>query len=143
MEKLCPKEIVCIILDIVKKRKLRAIFSSKLPLHQEELLDDCFLIEECPHDWLFPQMSCLIHSGGIGTVAAGLKAGKPMLILPFANDQFFWGRRIFDLQLGPKHIPLRSITHEHFDQTLNDLISNKIYYNHACHLPLKLAMKMH
>lgn len=51
---------------------------------------------------------------------------------------FFWGRRIFDLQLGPKPIPLRSITHEHFDQTLNDLISNKIYYNHACHLFSKI-----
>lgn len=34
-------------------------------------------LSACPHDWLFPQMSAVVHHGGAGTTAAGLRAGKP------------------------------------------------------------------
>jgi bacterioferritin-associated ferredoxin len=32
----------------------------------------------------------ILHDSGAGTVAAGLKAGKPTLVCPFFGDQFFW-----------------------------------------------------
>ena len=41
-----------------------------------------YCIREIPYDWLFPQVSCVIHHGGVGTTAAVLKAGKPSIILP-------------------------------------------------------------
>ena len=31
----------------------------------------------CPHDWLFTQCAAVVHHGGAGTTAAGLKAGAP------------------------------------------------------------------
>ncbi|MCI11713.1 sterol 3-beta-glucosyltransferase, partial [Trifolium medium] len=40
-----------------------------------EVSDNVFLLEECPHDWLFPQCSAVVHHGGAGTTATGLKAG--------------------------------------------------------------------
>jgi hypothetical protein len=49
-----------------------------------------FPLGDCPHDWLFPRMGAVVHHGGAGTVAAGLRAGKPTLICPFFGDQFFW-----------------------------------------------------
>ena len=45
---------------------------------------------DCPHDWLFPQVSCVVHHGGAGTTAAGLRAGRPTVVVPFFGDQFFW-----------------------------------------------------
>jgi sterol 3beta-glucosyltransferase len=53
--------------------------------------------ESIPHDWLFPKMELVIHHGGAGTVAAGLRAGKPTIIKPFFGDQFFWGEKITEV----------------------------------------------
>lgn len=40
------------------------------------LPDHVFVLEAaCPHDWLFPCCAAVVHHGGAGTTAAGLKAG--------------------------------------------------------------------
>jgi sterol 3beta-glucosyltransferase len=65
---------------------------------------DLFTIDSTPHDWLFPRMRALIHHGGAGTTAAGLRAGKPTLVIPFFGDQPFWGDRVQALGVGPRLI---------------------------------------
>ncbi|HRF48838.1 MAG TPA: glycosyltransferase [Anaerolineales bacterium] len=67
-------------------------------------------IESAPHAWLFPRMAAVVHHGGAGTTAAGLRAGVPTLVIPHGNDQFAWGRRIFELGAGPRPIPRRRLT---------------------------------
>lgn len=49
-----------------------------------------YLIDAAPHDWLFQQCSGVVHHGGAGTVAAGLIANCPTLVVPFFGDQPFW-----------------------------------------------------
>jgi hypothetical protein len=49
-----------------------------------------FGLGPCPHDWLMPQMAAVVHHGGAGTVAAGLRFGKPTFVVPFFGDQHFW-----------------------------------------------------
>jgi sterol 3beta-glucosyltransferase len=68
------------------------------------------VLESAPHDWLFPRMAALVHHGGAGTVAAGLRAGKPAVIVPFFGDQPFWGRRLAQLGVGPAPIPQKQLT---------------------------------
>lgn len=70
-----------------------------------DLPTEVFAIESVPHDWLFPKVSAVVHHGGSGTTAAGLRAGVPSIIIPFDGDQFFWGQQIAALGLGPKPIP--------------------------------------
>ncbi|VFR00533.1 unnamed protein product [Cuscuta campestris] len=36
--------------------------------------DFVYLLDNCPHDWLFLQCSAVVHHGGAGTTAAGLRA---------------------------------------------------------------------
>ncbi|MEK7327332.1 MAG: glycosyltransferase, partial [Chloroflexota bacterium] len=36
-----------------------------------------FFVDNVPHDWLFPRMAAVVHHGGAGTTAAGLRAGVP------------------------------------------------------------------
>lgn len=50
-----------------------------------------YWLDEAPHDWLFPRLEAVVHHGGVGTMASALRAGKPMVICPFAIDQPFWG----------------------------------------------------
>ena len=40
-----------------------------------------------PYSKLFPHASVIIHQGGVGTTAQALRAGKPMLIMPYSHDQ--------------------------------------------------------
>jgi sterol 3beta-glucosyltransferase len=68
------------------------------------------LVDSVPHDWLFPQMAAVVHHGGAGTTAAGLRAGRPTLICPFLGDQPFWGRLVAERGVGPAPIPQRKLT---------------------------------
>src|SRR5262245_52996782 len=71
--------------------------------------EDVFLIDDVPHDWLFPRMAALVHHGGVGTLAAGLRAGRPTVVTSFFGDQPYWGRRVEALGVG-KAIPRWKLT---------------------------------
>jgi sterol 3beta-glucosyltransferase len=81
------------------------------------------LIDSAPHDWLFPQMAAVVHHGGAGTTAAGLRAGVPSVICPFFGDQPFWGRRVAELGAGPQPIPQQRLTAERLAQAISNAIT--------------------
>jgi sterol 3beta-glucosyltransferase len=72
--------------------------------------DTVQLIDAAPHDWLFPRMAAVVHHGGAGTTAAGLRAGKPTVVCPFLGDQPFWGNLVYARGVGPAPIPQRQLT---------------------------------
>ncbi len=45
------------------------------------------VMQYAPYTALFPRASMVVHQGGVGTVAQCLRAGKPMLIMPYSHDQ--------------------------------------------------------
>lgn len=55
---------------------------------------DVFVLDDTPHDWLFPRTALVVHHGGAGTSHAAARAGVPSVVVPFAGDQFFWARRM-------------------------------------------------
>jgi sterol 3beta-glucosyltransferase len=75
-----------------------------------EVPDTVQLIDAAPHDWLFPRVAAVVHHGGAGTTAAGLRAGKPTVICPFLGDQPFWGALVHARGVGPEPIPQRRLT---------------------------------
>ena len=48
---------------------------------------EVFVGAYAPHSLLFPRAAAVVHHGGIGTVAQGLRAGRPQLIVPHFADQ--------------------------------------------------------
>ena len=74
--------------------------------------DGIFMLGNCPHDWLFQRVSCVIHHGGAGTTAAGITAGKPTVVVPFFGDQPFWGAMVARAGAGPDPIPHKELTGE-------------------------------
>ncbi|CAJ1953148.1 unnamed protein product [Sphenostylis stenocarpa] len=91
-----------------------------------EVPDNVFVLEECPHDWLFPQCSALVHHGGAGTTATGLKAGCPTTIVPFFGDQFFWGDRIYQKGLGPAPIPISQLSLENLTNAIKFMLRPEV-----------------
>jgi sterol 3beta-glucosyltransferase len=83
-----------------------------------------FVLKEAPHTWLFPHMSALVHHGGAGTTAEGLRAGKPSVIIPFIVDQLFWGKRIRDLGVGPEPIQAKRLTSTRLADAIQRAVSD-------------------
>jgi UDP:flavonoid glycosyltransferase YjiC (YdhE family) len=71
---------------------------------------DVLAVRDVPHSWLFPRMAAVVHHGGAGTTAAGLRAGVPTVVCPFFGDQPYWGERVAALGAGPKPLPFRALT---------------------------------
>lgn len=71
-----------------------------------------FMLGNCPHDWLFERVGAVVHHGGAGTSAAGIRAGKPTVVVPFFGDQPFWGAMIHRAGAGPEPIPNTKLTGE-------------------------------
>ncbi|CAF0767262.1 unnamed protein product [Rotaria sp. Silwood1] len=98
-----------VILDALARTGYRALLSG-FDKHDDKLPDNIFKIDDIPHDWLFEHVSAVCHHGGAGTTAAGLRAGKPTIILPFFGDQFFWGDVVEKNGVGPSPIPGKNVT---------------------------------
>ncbi|MFC4909022.1 glycosyltransferase [Actinomadura gamaensis] len=71
---------------------------------------DVLAVRDVPHTWLFPRMAAVVHHGGAGTTAAGLRAGVPSVVTPFFGDQPYWGERVAALGAGPAPVPFRTLT---------------------------------
>lgn len=101
------------VFEAIRLTKVRAIISKGwggLGGSLIETLPNFFMLENCPHDWLFPRVSCVVHHEGAGTTAAGLAASKPTVIVPFFGDQPFWGEMVARLGAGPRAIPAKLLT---------------------------------
>jgi UDP:flavonoid glycosyltransferase YjiC (YdhE family) len=56
--------------------------------------------EYAPYSALFSRAAMVVHQAGVGTTAQCLRAGKPMLIMPFSHDQPDNGRRMMRLKVA-------------------------------------------
>ncbi len=103
-----------------------------------ESSDDVLAIDGAPHDWLFPRVDAVVHHGGSGTLAAGLRAGKPTLVVPFLGDQPFWGRRVHELGVGPAPLRQRQLTADSLHARLSMLVSTPSYLERATELGARI-----
>jgi UDP:flavonoid glycosyltransferase YjiC (YdhE family) len=62
--------------------------------------DDVKVVAAVNYAAIFPSCRAVVHHGGAGTTAAGLRAGVPTLILWMADVQVIWGAAIKRLKVG-------------------------------------------
>jgi sterol 3beta-glucosyltransferase len=110
-------------------------------LSASDLPSNVYLLDQAPHDWLFPQMAAVVHHGGAGTTAAGLRAGVPTVIAPFFGDQPFWGRRVAMLGVGPQPIPQRRLTVPRLAAAISMAVQNSTMRQRAVELGAQLQME--
>jgi sterol 3beta-glucosyltransferase len=75
-----------------------------------QLPNNFLVIDDTPHDWLFPRTSLVIHHGGSGTTHSAARSGIPSVVLPFAGDQAFWAERLRILGVAPDCTSVRHIS---------------------------------
>ena len=106
-----PEELAQLVSEALAKSGQRGLLLTGWGGLRADLVPDhVFMVEAAPHSWLFPRMAAVVHHGGAGTTAEGLRAGVPTVVVPFVFDQSFWGARIKALGLGSDPIPLKKLT---------------------------------
>lgn len=97
-----PEGLTRLVAEALRRAGVRGILATGWGgLDAETRGDGLLVIEGAPHEALFPRCAAVVHHGGAGTTAAGLRAGRPTVICPFFGDQPFWGRRVEALGVGP------------------------------------------
>lgn len=112
-----PRAFCQLIFDAVEKAGVRAVVSRGWGGMGDgmDIPDSIHMVDNVPHDWLFPQLDAVVHHGGAGTTAIGLKFGKPTMIVPFFGDQPFWASMIARRRAGAREVwPLKKLTVDRF-----------------------------
>ncbi len=108
-----PEEVTQMALEALAMSGQRGVLASGWGgMSQADVPDSVHMITAAPHSWLFPQMAAVVYHGGVGTTAAGLRAGVPSVIVPFFGDQPFWARRVVELGVGPDPVLRKHLTAE-------------------------------
>ncbi|KAH7321377.1 family 1 glycosyltransferase [Stachybotrys elegans] len=116
-----PNAMTRMIFDAIRASGVRALVSKGwggLGADELGVPEGVFMLGNVPHDWLFQRVSCVVHHGGAGTTAAGIKAGKPTVVVPFFGDQPFWGAMIAKAKAGPDPVPYKSLTAEKLAESI-------------------------
>jgi len=121
-----PQEVTQVVLQAMQQTGQRAVLQAGWAgIGQTGLPDNVFLLDYAPYSWLFPKMAAVIHHGGSGTTGFGFWAGVPTILTPFLFDQFYWGRRIEALGIGPAPIPQKKLTVEKLVTAIETAVSNQ------------------
>jgi UDP:flavonoid glycosyltransferase YjiC (YdhE family) len=114
-----PQRTSQLVLEALAPTKQRAVILSGWGgLETAGLPAHAIAVDSVPFSWLFPRCAAVVHHGGAGTTAAGLRAGVPSVVIPFFGDQPFWGRHVAELGVGPAPIPRRKLTAERLARTI-------------------------
>lgn len=75
--------------SIAAARKLgvRAVLLVGASGSRPDLPDSMFAAGYARYSEIMPRAAAIVHQGGIGTTAQALRAGRPMLVVPWAHDQ--------------------------------------------------------
>lgn len=90
------------------------------------------------HERLFPRMKVVVHHGGAGTTAAGLRAGVPNVVVPFFADQPFRGWRVAALGAGPSPLPLQTLTAERLAVAIQQAVTDSTMRARAAEIGARL-----
>lgn len=121
-----PRKMSQLVIEALAKTGQRGILAAGWGgLDDIPLPDTIFALDSVPHAWLFPRMSAVVHHGGAGTTAAGLRAGIPSILIPHMGDQHFWAKRVEELGVGPHSLPMRRLTSERLADCINKAVNDQ------------------
>ncbi len=84
--------------------------------------DQVKVVEAVNHAAILPACRAVVHHGGAGTTAAGLRAGVPMLVLWIWLDQPIWAAAVSQLEVGVGR-PFSATTEESLVADLRSILT--------------------
>jgi sterol 3beta-glucosyltransferase len=95
-----------------------------------------FIVNQINHEWILSQCTAAVIHGGIGTLAAVLKAGIPAIVVSIFVDQPIWGKVIQRKKVGV-HLPWKRLTFSRLLKALN-MVSHDGYQSNVEEISYRL-----
>ncbi len=86
-----------------------------------------------PYSLVMPRVAVSVHQGGIGTTGQALRAGRPMLVVPYGQDQPDNARRCVELGVA-RTLPRHRYTLTNVVRELKGLLTNESYASRAARI---------
>jgi len=102
------------------------------------LSDKICIANYAPFSKIFPRASVIIHQGGVGTTAQALRAGRPMLVMPYSHDQPDNARRVRHLGVA-EVIRRKAYTAEAAATKIDSLLKDQGYAHRAAEVASVVA----
>lgn len=118
-----PSAAVRMITDVCAELGERALISSGVwELADVAPADHVKLVRSVNHAAVFPRCRAVVHHGGAGTTAAGVRSGVPNLVLWVGADQPFWGKQVKRLGVGSS-LRFSRVTHDSLRDELRSILT--------------------
>ena len=112
------------------KRRAVLLIGSEQNRPKGPLPEGIAVFNYAPFGELLPRAKALVHQGGVGTTGQGLRAGIPMLVVPFAHDQPDNAARVTRLGVA-RTISRSNYKAERVAKELKELLLNPFYVKRA------------
>ncbi len=86
--------------------------------------ENIHLVAAARHDLVFPGCAAVVHHGGAGTTQSVLRAGIPHIVVPHLSDQFFWGREMRRLGVGPDILPVTKLSGARLAERIRSVLAS-------------------
>ena len=96
----CPKAAVAMITEVCAELGERALICSGVWDIPDTSSPNVRIVRNVNHAGVFPKCRAVVHHGGAGTTAAGLRAGMPTFILWISAEQPLWAKQVTRLGVG-------------------------------------------
>ena len=97
---------------------------------KERLPEGIAAFNYAPFGEVLPRAAAMVHQGGVGTTGQGMRAGIPMLVVPFAHDQPDNAARVTRLGVA-RTITRSEYKAERIARELRELLLNPFYVRRA------------
>ncbi len=136
-----PRKKTEAIVNVLRRNNIPAIINTSWGglTEIEDAPEHVVFVSDVPYDWLYSNIYAAVHHGGSGSTHMALKYGLPALLIPHALDQPFWARKVEELSLGPKALPIKHLSESEFESRLIDLYNNIEYKLNAERLSGQMA----
>ncbi|MBX2860788.1 MAG: glycosyltransferase [Vampirovibrio sp.] len=127
-------------IDAVKALGCRAVFligEEGLNTLRRPLTDAMCVAHYVPYSQLFSRAAVVVHQGGVGTTAQVMRAGKPMVVVPFSFDQLDNADRMTRLRVG-KTVDRFNYTAARIQKAIAAILTHVEYTNRAAKLAAEI-----
>jgi len=108
------------------------------PALRERVPPSIGVFDYAPHSLVMPRASVIVHQGGVGTTGQALRAGRPMLVVPYGQDQPDNARRCVELGIA-RTIPRHRFNPHRLERELSVLLSDPAFASRAAAVGARVA----
>lgn len=132
LQQAVPEWSMELFISAARKAGCRAIIqtsSKKYPADSQ--LQNIYFIGKHPHQPLFRQCAAVVHHGGAGTTQSASRSGCPSIVIPFMDEQLFWGCQLQKIGLAGKPLPSRKANSANLAERISAILSTKSFKQKA------------